>query len=206
MYKKFFSLLGLFVLISGSAFASIPESWVNNSIMYGRSYNSELALSSGSTDTIGYDFSWFGFPDGSQVGIATHLGLGFSFDAAPSFTSLHAFMGPAFNTVLAGGVIGYAAIGPSYTFSGSDQMSSFSEQQLGVGFDVGARFRLAESERWDLGIIAGTLGDVTLLHLVNSTRQPGFSANLSAYIGFSFGSALTFPFYGLFAPSVYYRH
>ena len=78
---------------------------------------------------------------------------------------------------------------------------SFMEQQLGVGVDVGARFTLASSERWDLGIIAGAFGDITLLHLVDSMRQQGFSANLTAYFGFSFGSAINFPSF-----PVYYRY
>ncbi len=204
MSKKFFPLLFMIVLIGGSLFAAIPESWINNSITYDWSYNSEIPLSNGSTDTIGYSFSWYAFPGSSSVGLASKLGLSFSLDANPAFSGMHAFMGPAFNTVLAGGMIGYVAIGPSYSLRGYDVPTSFLEQQLGIGMDVGARFTLASSERWDLGIIAGAFGDITLLHLVNSMRQQGFSANLSAYFGFTFGSALAFPGYGLFPPVVYY--
>lgn len=201
MTKKFFPLLLMIVLIGGSLFAAIPESWINNSITYDWSYNSAMPLASGTPDTIGYNFSWFAFPGSSSVGVATHLGFSFSLDANPAFSGMHAFMGPAFNTVLAGGVIGYAAIGPSYNLVGYDLPTSFREQQLGVGVDVGARFTLASSERWDLGIIAGAFGDITLLHLVDSMRQQGFSANLTAYFGFSFGSAINFPSF-----PVYYRY
>jgi len=62
---------------------------------------------------------------------------------------------------------------------------------------------LAESERWDLGIIAGAFGDVTLWHFVNATRTQGFSANVSAYVGFSFGTALAFSGFGLYPPVTY---
>lgn len=206
MPRKFFPLLLVLIVFSGSLFAAMPESWINNAITYDRSYNSEIPLNSGSSDTIGYNFSWYAFPGSSNVGIGTHLGMSFSFDANPSFSGMHAFMGPAFNAVLAGGVIGYAAIGPSYKLLGYDYPTSFIEQQLGVGVDVGTRFRLAGSERWDLGIIAGAFGDITLLHLVNSVRHQGFSANLTAYFGFSFGSAFNMPFYGLYAPAVYYHY
>lgn len=204
MSRKIISLLCVLFLVGGALFADIPESWINNSITYDWSYNSKLALSSGTTDTIGYNFSWYGFPGGSSVGVATHLGMAFSLDADPLFTAMHAFMGPAFNTVLAGGVLGYASIGPSYNLSGYDQPTSFTEQQLGVGFDVGARFRIAGTERWDLAIMTGVFGDITLLHLVNSSRQQDFSGNLSGYFGFSFGSALNFPGYGLYSPIMYY--
>ena len=200
MSKKSFSLLFMLVLIGSSLFAAIPESWINNSIAYDWSYNSAMPLTSGKADTIGYNFSWFAFPGSSSVGVASHLGFSFSLDANPAFSGMHAFMGPAFNTVLAGGVIGYAAIGPSYNLMGYETPTNFMEQQLGVGVDVGARFTLASSERWDLGIIAGAFGDITLLHLVNSMRHQGFSANISAYFGFSFGSAFNFPY----SPSVYY--
>ena len=204
MSKKFLSSLLLLVLIGGIVFAAPPESWINNSLTYGWAYNSELPLTSGSPDTIGYDFSWFGFPGGSSIGIATRVGMSFSLDAYPVFTRMRAFMGPAFSTVLAGGVIGFGAIGPNYTLTGYDQGLGFVEQQLGVGVDVGVRFRLAESEMWDLGIITGVLGDVTLLHFVDGTRKEGFSANASAYFGFSFGSALAFPAYGFRSPILYY--
>jgi len=200
MPRKFILLLLMLALIGGSLFAAIPESWINNSITYTWPYNSELNLSSGSHETIGYNFSWFAFPGSSSVGVATHLGLTFSLDANPAFTGMHAFMGPAFNTVLAGGVIGYAAIGPSYNLMGYETPTSFMVQQLGIGMDVGARFTLAGSERWDLGVIVGAFGDITLIHLVNSMRSQGFSANISGYFGFSFGSAINFPY----SPSVYY--
>ncbi len=193
MPKKFIVLLLTLIFIGGAAFAAMPESWLNNSITYGRSYNSEMLLTSGTADTIGYNFSWFAFPGSSNVGVATHLGFSFSLDANPAFNGMHAFMAPAFNAILAGGVVGYAAIGPSYKIFESSQPTSFREQQIGLGLDVGARFRLASSERWDLGIVVGAFGDVTLLHLVNSMRQQGFSSNLSAYFGFSFGSAFNFP-------------
>lgn len=204
MAKKFFSLLLIFLLISGSVFAAMPESWLNSSITYDWSYNSEKPLNSGTADALGYNFSWFAFPGSAHVGIATHMGISFSVDADPAFVGMHAFMGPAFNTVLAGGVVGYLAVGPSYQVAEVSQPTSFLEQQLGVGLDVGARFRLAGSERWDLGIITGAFGDITLLHLVDSKRHPGFSANLSAYFGLSFGSAVNFPSYGFYSPSVYY--
>ena len=100
MSKKFFSLLLMLVLIGGFVFADVPESWINNSITYDWAYNSELNLNSGSTDTLGYEFSWFGFPGGSSVGISTRMGVGFFLDADPLFTRMHSFMGPAFSTVL----------------------------------------------------------------------------------------------------------
>ncbi len=204
MSKKFFPLLLVCVLVGGSAFAAMPESWINNSITYTWPHNSEITLSSGSHETVGYNFSWFAFPGSSNIGVASHLGVSVSLDANPAFTGMHAFMGPAFNTVLSGGVIGYAAIGPSYNLMGYDVPTSHIGQQLGIGVDVGARFALAGSERWDLGFIAGAFGDITLLYLVNSVRQQGFSANISAYFGFSFGSALAFPGYGMYPPVVYY--
>jgi len=202
--KKSFSLLLMFVLIGGFVFADVPESWINNSITYDWAYNSELDLNSGSTDTIGYEFSWFGFPGGSNVGISTRMGVGFSLDAEPYFTRMHGFMGPAFSTVLAGGVMGYFAVGPNFTVSGYDQGLGFVEQQLGLGLDIGSRFALAGSERWDLAIIAGVFGDVTFLRFVDSTRTGGFSANVRAYFGFSIGSELAFSGYGLYPPVLYY--
>ncbi len=204
MSKKFFLLLLLLVLFIDFSFAAPPESWINNSISYNKAYNSELTLNSGSTDTLGYDFSWFGFPGGSSVGVSTHLGVSFSLDADPFFTQMHSFMGPAFSTVLAGGVMGYIAIGPNYTITGYDQGLGFVEQQLGIGVDIGARFALAGSERWDLAIIVGAFGDATLLRFVNSTRTDGFSANARAYFGFSFGSDLAFSGYGMYPPILYY--
>jgi len=140
MPKKFFSLLLMLVLIVGFVFASTPESWINNSITYTRAYDLDFVLTSGSTDTLGYGFSWFGFPGGSSVGISTRVGVSFSLDADPAFTRMHTFMGPAFTTVLAGGVLGYAAVGPNYTFTGHEQGLGFTEQQLGIGLDIGARF------------------------------------------------------------------
>jgi len=204
MSKKFFSLLLMLVLFIGFSFAAPPESWINNSISFDKAFNSELDLDSGSTDTIGYDFSWFGFPGGSSVGIATHLGLSFSLDADPFFTRMYSFMGPAFSTVLAGGVMGYVAIGPTYTLTGYDQGFGFVDQQLGIGLDVGSRFALAGSERWDVAIIVGAFGDATFLRFVNATREEGLSANVRAYLGFSFGSDLTFSGYGLYPPVVLY--
>ena len=204
MLKKFFSLLLMLVIIVGFVHAETPESWINNSITYNRAINSELVLNSGSTDTLGYEFSWFGFPGGSSVGISTRLGLGVSLDADPLFTRMHTFMGPALSMPLAGGVLGFAAIGPAYTLTGHEQGLGFTEQQLGVGLDIGSRFALAGSERWDLAIIAGVFGDVTLLHFVDAVRVQGFSANVSAYFGFSFGSALAFSGYGLYPPVLYY--
>ncbi|NBK23463.1 MAG: hypothetical protein EOM68_15715 [Spirochaetia bacterium] len=204
MTKKLFSLLLMLALVVGFVFADAPESWINNSISYSWAYNSELPLTSGSTDTLGYDFSWFAFPGSSSVGVATHLGFSFSLDANPAFSGMHAFMGPAFNTVLAGGVMGYAAIGPTYTLLGYDQGFGFVEQQLGIGLDIGSRFALAGSERWDLAIIVGAFGDVTLLRYVNATRKEGFSANARVYFGFSFGSALVFSGYGMLPPVLYY--
>ncbi|MDD4574450.1 MAG: hypothetical protein PHR69_09585, partial [Sphaerochaeta sp.] len=62
MAKKFFSLLLIFLLISGSVFAAMPESWLNSSITYDWSYNSEKPLNSGTADALGYNFSWFAFP------------------------------------------------------------------------------------------------------------------------------------------------
>lgn len=204
MAKKFIPILLMLVLVGGSLFAAMPESWLNNSITYTWSHNSEMPLTSGTTDTLGYNFSWFAFPGSSRVGVATHLGVSFSLDAIPAFNGMHAFMAPAFNTILAGGVVGYVAIGPSYKVFESYQSPSSLEQQIGIGLDVGARFRLASSERWDLGIIVGAFGDVTLLHLLDSMRQQGFSANLSAYFGFSFGSALNLRSYGVYLPSAHY--
>lgn len=204
MSKKFYSLLLVLVLIAGSLFAAVQESWINNSITYEWALNSEVPLTSGSLDTLGYDFSWFGFPGGSSVGIATHLGLSFSLDAVPIFNRMYVFMGPAFSTVLSGGVLGYVATGPSYTITTQDSGAGSVEQQLGVGVDVGARFMLAGSVRWDLGLIAGVLGDISLLRLIDAVRKEGFSANARAYFGFSFGSAMAFPRYGLFSPVVYH--
>ncbi|MGB4405367.1 MAG: hypothetical protein WBI82_00710 [Sphaerochaeta sp.] len=204
MSKKFFSLLFMLVFIIGFSFAAPPESWVNNSISYDKAFNSKLDLDSGSTDTIGYDFSWFGFPGGSSIGVATHLGLSISLDADPSFTRMYSFMGPAFFGVLAGGLIGYVAIGPSYTLTGYDQGLGFSDQQLGLGLDIGSRFAFARSERWEVAIIAGAFGDVSFLRFVNATRKEGLSGNVRAYLGFSFGSDLAFSGYGQHHPVVLY--
>jgi len=200
--KKFFSLL-LMMLIGGSVFAAPPESWINNSISYDWAINSELPLTSGEAETIGYDLSWFGFPGGSAVGVSTRVGLGFSLDAVPSFIRMHSFMGPAFTTVMGRGTLGYVAIGPTYTISRYEDPSAFADQQLGIGLDVGARFALAADERWDFGFVAGATGDITFLRFVNSTRIQGFSANIRGYFGFSFGSAMIFSGFGMYPPVIY---
>lgn len=203
MTKKLFSLLLVLVLVVVPVFAGPPESWINNSLSYDWAFNSELPLTSGKAETLGYDFSWFGFPGGSSVGISTRLGVGFSLDAVPSFIRMHSFMGPAFSTVLGRGTMGYAAIGPNYTISKYESPVNNVEQQLGIALDIGTRFAIAGDERWDFGIVAGAVGDITFLRFLNGTRTQGFSANVRAYFGFSFGSAMIFSGYGMHPPILY---
>ena len=207
MVKKVLSVLVLLIFLSFSLSAVTPESWVNTSFTYDWAYESALTLTSGRTDTLGYDVSWFGFPSESDVGMETRFGMGFSIDAVPAFTRMNIYIGPVFTEVLAGGVTGFISLGPSYTISGYDAATGSIEQQLGLGMDIGARFRFSGNEQFDFGLIAGVFADTTLLHIVNDTRVMGFSGNVMPYIGFSFGSAFRFPYYrpyGYYDPLFYY--
>ena len=204
MLKKFPFLLLILVLGTGFVFAGPPESWINNSISYDWAFDSSSHVSSGGAETLGYDFSWFGFPGGSNIGVSTRVGVGYSVDAVPSFIRMHSFMGPAFSTVLGRGLMGYIAIGPKYTISKYEQPTPVTDQQLGIGLDIGARFAIAGDERWDFALVAGAVGDITMVRFIDGTRKEGFSGNIRAYFGFSFGSALIFSGYGMHLPIVYY--
>jgi hypothetical protein len=157
---------------------------------------------------LGYDFSWFAFPDNSEIGFETKFGMTFSLDASPSFARLFLFTGPSFSSVLAGGVIGFLSLGPFYTFTGTS--TSVVEQQLGAGVDLGARFRFAGNERWDFALIIGAFANVAFLHILDESRVSGLSGNLLPYIGFSFGSSLNwrypgyYPRYSVYRPVLYF--
>jgi hypothetical protein len=179
-------------------------------MVYDIPYKSGLDLTSGQTDALGYDFSWFAFPDNSDIGLETKLAMTFSLDANPSFLRLFLFTGPSFSTVLAGGVTGFLSVGPFYALTGSDTPTSVLEQQLGAAVDVGARFRFAGNERWDFALIVGAFADVAFLHIVDESRVSGLSGNLLPYIGFSFGSAFNlrynryYPRYSVYSPVLYF--
>jgi hypothetical protein len=157
---------------------------------------------------LGYDFSWFAFPDNSEIGFETKFGMTFSLDANPSFSRLFLFFGPSFSSVLAGGVVGFLGIGPYYTLTGTS--TSEVEQQIGAGVDLGARFRFAGNEQWDFALIAGAFANVAFLHLLDTSRVSGLSGNLLPYIGFSFGSSLNwrypgyYPRYSVYRPVLYF--
>lgn len=207
MVKKVLPVLLLLMLLSFPLFGVTPESWVNTSLSYDWAYESALELTSGKTDTLGYDVSWFGFPAESDIGMETRFGMGFSIDAVPAFTRMNIYVGPVFTETLAYGVTGFVSLGPSYTISGYDAATGSIEQQLGMGMDLGARFKFSGNERFDFGLIAGVFADVALLHIIDETRATGISGNVIPYIGFSFGSAFRFPYYGhygFYDPLFYY--
>ena len=170
MVKKVLPVLLLLMLLSFPLFGVTPESWVNTSLSYDWAYESALELTSGKTDTLGYDVSWFGFPAESDIGMETRFGMGFSIDAVPAFTRMNIYVGPVFTETLAYGVTGFVSLGPSYTISGYDAATGSIEQQLGMGLDLGARFKFSGNERFDFGLIAGVFADVALLH-IGVTRQ-----------------------------------
>ncbi|WP_320128293.1 hypothetical protein [uncultured Sphaerochaeta sp.] len=209
--KKHMLVISLLLLFLGTGlFAAAPETWANSSVIYDYPYNSSLTLTSGQTDALGYDFSWFVFPNGSDIGLETKMAISFSLDATPNFLRISLFTGPSFTTILAGGVIGFLSVGPSYTLTGTDDIANNTEQQLGLGLDLGARFRFAGNERWDCGFIVGAYSNVAFLHIVNNSRVSGLSGDVIPYVGFSFGSSFAFrharyyPGYTVYNPVVYF--
>lgn len=206
--KKVTGFIAISLLILGSvAYAEVPESWFNTNMVYVWPYGSEIGISSGTPETLGFDVSWFGFPKGSSLGFETRVDIGYSLDAAPTFNRMNVFFGPTQSSVLLGGVVSYLSLGLSYTATGYDSTTNIAEHQLGVGGDLGFRLRLAGYDRWDFAFVFGAFADIALLHIVNNQRKEGFSGNVVPYVGFSFGSAMMWPYYGhwgMYNPYLYY--
>jgi hypothetical protein len=209
MHKKSLSVLVLLVLCLSGAYATTPESWVNSSFAYDYSLGSDLAVTSGGEDALGYDLSWFAFPGNSDIGFESKFAMSFSIDADPAFLRMFLFFGPTFTTSLAGGVTGYLSVGPFYSYGDTESSVGSEEHQFGAGVDLGARFRFAGNERWDFALVAGTYADLSLLHVADGTRMSDWSGTVMPYIGFSFGSALRtrypsrYPAYTVYRPVLY---
>lgn len=190
MNNKAVMLVLVLVLCVGSLFAVAPGSWLNASLGYSWM---------DSSDALGLDLSWTGFPGRSWVGLETRAGLSFSLeDSSSSFVSMFVFLAPAFSVDFTEGILGYVAAGPSYIVVAHTSPSTL-DHALGVGIDVGARFRLLGSERWDLALVGGAFGNLPLV----GSSSGGSSLSVSAYLGFSSGSSFSVPRQGLVTPFLF---
>lgn len=192
MLKKILLLSLMLVLVVGSLFAVVPESWVSTSLVFDWPKNPAMNPSSGSNESLGFDFSWVAFPEESKIGFDAHFALSFPVDATPFFSSMYLFIGPAYAANLTKGIVGYVAVGPSFIRNRYASSPVAREWQLGLALDLGARFKVIGTEQWDFALVAGAHGDITLLHLINGSQSTGSSSRVTAYLGLSFSTTYAF--------------
>ena len=182
--------LGIAYLAPLPAFGS--ERHLNISFAAGRHYESALDFDT----SYGLDISYFLFTPFQGTGLVTKVSTTF----ADSITRMAFFIGPAFRSVLAGGVDGYASAGLSIADIENQVPGGSNELQLGLGADLGARFRFASSGSLDVALAAGILADVSLLHLLDGKRITDWAFSIVPYVGLSFSS---FALYGFPSYTIY---
>lgn len=176
--------LGIIFLAPLSAFGS--ERWLSTSFAADYHYGSALPVET----SLGLDISYFLFSPFQGTGFVTKVSTTFS----NSITRMAFFLGPAFRSVLAGGVEGYVSLGPSFTDIESQVLGGSEEMLLGFGLDVGSRFRVFSAGSLDMALVAGVFADVSLLRRVDGKRLGGWTGNVVPYVGFSFSSIVTYGF------------
>jgi len=170
--------LGFAYLAPLSAIGS--ERHLNTSFAAGRHYGSALDFDA----SYGLDISYFLFTPFEGTGLVTKVSTTF----ADSITRMAFFLGPAFRSVLAGGVEGHVAAGLSIADIENQVPGGSEELQLGLGADLGARFRFASSSSMDMALVASVFADVSLLHLLDGKRLSGWAFSIVPSVGFSFSS------------------
>ena len=156
------------------------ERHLNTSFATGVHYGSAL----GTDVSYGLDIAYFLYTPYQGTGMVTKVSTTF----ADSITRMAFFLGPAFRSVLAGGVEGHVAAGLSIADIENQVPGGSEELQLGLGADLGARFRFASSSSMDMALVASVFADVSLLHLLDGKRLSGWAFSIVPSVGFSFSS------------------
>jgi len=176
--------LGFAYLAPLSAIGS--ERHLNTSFATGVHYGSAL----GTDVSYGLDIAYFLYTPYQGTGMVTKVSTTF----ADSVTRMAFFIGPAFRSVLAGGVEGHVSVGLSFNEIEQQEPGGSDEVQLGLGLDAGSRFRLVSSGSLDVALVAGFFSDVSLLRFLDGKRIGGWAGNIVPYVGFSFSSITHYGF------------
>ncbi len=176
--------LSLAFLAPLAAFGS--ERHLNTSFATGVHYGSALL----SSPSYGLDISFYAFTPFQSTGMVTKASATFADSAA----RMALFIGPTHRTVLAGGVEAYGSAGLSFSEIEEQIPAGRDEIQLGLGIELGFRFRFASSGSLDMALVAGVFADVSLLHLLDGNRVEGWAGTIVPYVGFSFSSLVQYGF------------
>ena len=176
--------LGIIFLAPLSAFGN--ERWLSTSFAADYHYGSALPVDT----SLGLDISYFLFSPFHGSGFVTKVSTTFS----NSIARMAFYLGPAYRSVLAGGVEGYISFGPSFTDIENQVPGGSEEMQLGLGLDVGSRFRFSSAGSLDMALVVGIFADVSLLHIVDGEYLRGWTGNVVPYVGFSFSSIVQYGF------------
>lgn len=186
MAKRLLLILCLGVAILCTLPAIGSERHVSVSFATDRHYGSALDIDT----SFGLDISYFLFTPFQSTGFVTKVSTTF----IGSVTRMAFFIGPAFRSVLAGGVEGHVSVGLSFNEIEQQVPGGSDEVQLGLGLDAGSRFRLVSSGSLDVALVAGFFSDVSLLRFLDGKRIGGWAGNIVPYVGFSFSSITHYGF------------
>ena len=186
MMKRMLLVLCLSLAYLAPLSAIGSERYLNTSFAAGVHYGSALGIDR----SYGLDIAYFLYTPFRGTGMVTKVSTTF----ADSTTRMAFFIGPAFRSVLAGGVEGHVSAGLSFSEIELQVPGGSDELQLGLGLDAGSRFRIAASGSLDMALVAGVFADVSLLHLLDGKRIGGWAGNIVPYVGFSFSSIAHYGF------------
>ncbi|MFA6776588.1 MAG: hypothetical protein WCR76_10025 [Sphaerochaetaceae bacterium] len=160
--------------IGYAVFAGVPGTWCN--VSFCGQYAKGRCV--GSDGGLGVDVAAYMFLPETNFGFGNHTTVTWDMDSAHA-TRLLISIGPVGTAVIAGGVNLFYGLGVA-TMVGP-------ETQLGVSLDLGCRFRVVSASTGDFAVVLGAVGNWYFLHSYQKTNVGGFSGDITAYVGCSFG-------------------
>lgn len=189
MRRKVVCLLLMLVLGCSMLTAASPGGWVTASVELEMSSSSVADTSGGG---VGLGFSWIGFPGRFWLGVETRGGFALSTVPGKDYASGYLFAGPVVSIDITKGILAYLSVGGAWSFAAYSN-PSMATGALGVGADLGMRFRVMGSEKSDLALVVGAYGDMGLSLSLTSSNGGGDLTRIIPYVGLALGSANTMP-------------